>query len=118
MCKGTSTKMACGHVLHHYIKRCQPACDTVDGPMQTLNDTCANCHPSMITQEINRRHDALRAMLMRQLRDARSKEQAAAVEHALAEQHAERGKELRAVSRVRWNGRVNWGGDVDEHDFL
>lgn len=92
MCKGTSTKMACGHVIHHSSKRWERACDTVNGPTQTLDDTCAKCHPSLITQEINKRHDALRAILMQQLRNARSREEAIAVERALAEQHAERGK--------------------------
>ena len=110
--------MACGHILHHYTQRCEPACSTIDGPTQILNDTCADCHPSVIIQEINNRHDALRASLMRQLRNARSREEVKAIERQLAEQHAERGRELRMVSRPGWDGSVDWGNVLDEHDFL
>ena len=109
MCTGTSTQMICGHVLRHYTQRCRTPCATLVGLVEHLDDSCARCHPPMVMQEINSRHDALRQHLLSQMREARTREAVQNLQRALEEEHAGRGKELRAASRMRWTGSVDWG---------
>lgn len=111
MCSGT-TLMTCGHAPrpHLHLQRCSHRnCTAVTGPQKNLNDTCARCHPSIVITEINRRHDSLRESLMRQLREAPSRDQARAIQKRVEEGNTERGKELREASKLKWEGVVDWG---------
>jgi hypothetical protein len=66
----------------------------------------------MVIAEINRRHDALRDSLTRQLRLAKSGDEAWETGKRIEEEERERGKELREVGKLRWEGIVDWGVDA------
>jgi len=72
--------------------------------MQKLDDTCAKCHPSFLTAEINKRHDDLRDRLMARLRKTSSRGEALELRRTLDEAHAARSKELLSVGK--WRGVV------------
>jgi len=114
MCIGTTTHMTCGHKLIHYTTRCTDRnCTTVTGPQKKLSDTCVRCHPSIVIAEINRRHDSLRDSLMRQLREAPSRDQAQAIQRRIDEGYAERGRELSEAGKLKWEGFVDWGAGAE-----
>jgi hypothetical protein len=66
-----------------------------------------------VIAEINRRHDLLRENLMRQLREAPSRDRAKEVEKRIEESNMERGKELREAGKLRWEGFVDWGPEEE-----
>jgi hypothetical protein len=87
--------MSCGHALIHYTRYCHRAAaqrdlrpcprERVHGPLQHIDDTCAQCHPPKKISEINARHDAFRDRKMAQLRQARSKEEVLILQRVLEE---------------------------------
>jgi len=119
MCEGATTIMSCGHALIFYTSYCHIATsrhelrpctkEGMKGPLQSIDDTCARCHPPFLIAEINHRHNEFRSNKMAQLRRAETREEALALQRVLEEAHAARGKELRAAGQVRWNGMVLWG---------
>lgn len=107
--------MTCGHRLIHYERQCQrTGCVTVTGPQSKLNDTCARCHPPRLIEEINRRHDALRDSLTRQLRQGKTSITEAELQRRIEESGRERRKEIAGVAKMKWNGVVDWGTVVGE----
>lgn len=116
MCTGATTFMTCGHQLIHYTTRCAASfpgckepCKNLTGPHKKLNDTCARCHPPMVIAEINRRHDALRENLTRQMRGAKIGKQALEIRRRIEEGSEERRKEIQEAGKLRWDGFVDWG---------
>jgi hypothetical protein len=68
----------------------------------------------MVITEINRRHDRLREVLTRQLREAGEGKQALEIRRRIEEASEERRKEIGEVGKkLRWEGVVDWGV-VDE----
>ena len=51
----------------------------------------------------------LRENLMRQLREAPSRDQAQQIQRRIEEGNTERGRELREVGNLKWEGFVDWG---------
>ncbi|KAG4439631.1 hypothetical protein IFR05_004880 [Cadophora sp. M221] len=106
--------MSCGHKLLHYTSRCQssvPAkklCEELLGPKQSIDDSCAACHPEHVMYEINMYHDWLQHELMAFMRGAKTKEEDLKIEREIVEAEAVRGRKLRAASRLKWNGEVVW----------
>ncbi len=119
MCQGRVNEMSCGHALIHYTCYCHHAAaerdlrpcprERVRGPVQHIDDTCAQCHPPIRMKEINARHDEFLDRKMAQLRRAQTKEEVLILQRVIEEAHAARAKELRDVGRVRWTGVVLWG---------
>jgi hypothetical protein len=119
MCQGLVTGMSCGHALIHYTWYCyHPAAqrdlrpyprERVHGPVQHIDDTCAQCHPPIRMKEINARYDEFRDGKMAQLRRAQTKEEVLILQRVIQEAHAARAKELRDAGRVRWTGVMLWG---------
>lgn len=114
MCKGVTTTMSCGHRLRHYTSRCQSSvdakklCEEPEGPKQSINDSCADCHAPYAIYEINRYHDELHHKLMESMRRAQTKEEVLAIQREVEKAHALRGSELRTASLLKWNGDVVW----------
>ena len=119
MCQGLVTSMSCGHALIHYTWYCYHAAaqrdlrpcprERVHGPVQHIDDTCAQCHPPIRIKEINARYDEFRDCKMAQLRRAQTKEEVLILQRVIEEAHTARAKELRDAGRVRWTGIVLWG---------
>jgi hypothetical protein len=119
MCQGLVTRMSCGHALIHCTCYCHHAAEQRDlrpcprerihGPLQYIDDTCAQCHPPIKMKEINARHDEFRDRKMAQMRRAQTKEEVLILQQVIEEAHASRAKELRNAGRVRWTGVVLWG---------
>ena len=117
MCTGTTTIMSgCGHTLLHYTGYCRASlaprgqhCQSLQGPTQYLNDTCASCHPSFVESEINKRHADHRNRLMAAMRRAGTQEEVFQLQRAIEEASAGRRREMSEAGKVSWNGIVVWG---------
>jgi len=115
MCNGTVHKTICGHPLVHFTRRCPLRCPLpTSGPVFTLDDTCAACHPSYRTQELTAKYELARTHLNSRLRaaqDAGRPDEAAAVREAIMGLHSRHIAELQEAKRFKTGGaEVVWPG--------
>lgn len=75
MCKGTRATMACGHTLWHWTTRCPPEkrlqCKKEPTDWRFIDDTCADCDPSVRRKMLRAAYEQERARLVARYCEAR-----------------------------------------------
>lgn len=122
MCTGKTTNLVCGHQLLYFNTRCMAECSLPKGPIEMLQDTCADCDPSFQRRIINQEYNEMREDIMGKMRKAHERTQTQE-EGRLAkisqDLDVERSLALAEINKLnlKVSGEVIWPGKK-EHEHL
>jgi len=116
MCTGRVTWLLCGHRLVYSSSRCPKKCETPQGEVVELRDTCAECHPPYRMRCITIEYDLLREKLMVAIRMAEARgdlSRAKELSRKVWEYDGKRGEELRRANIRGMAEDVVWPGKLE-----